>query len=194
MRLLAVLCLLACVPAARAQSAWGLASLMQSLAQVHAASANFMEWQTDPMLSAPLISTGTLTYAAPDYLRKTTLTPVPEIFTLDHGEVTLTGGNQGGPHVFALRQDPRIAGLVEGLRATLAGDLPGLERFYDVTLNGSANAWQLHLRPKDPALQRFLRAITISGSQGRISIIDTQSSDGGDSRMNIQPANVTDAP
>lgn len=194
MRWLAMLWLLACAPAAQAQSAWDLASLMQSLAQVRAASASFTERQTAPVLSAPLTSTGTLTYAAPDYLRKATLTPVPEIFTLDHDEVTFTGGPSGRTHVFALNQDPRIAGLVEGIRATLAGDLPGLERYYNVSLSGSADAWELHLFPKTPALQRFIRTITISGSQGSIAVIDTQTSDGGNSRMSIQPASVTDAP
>jgi hypothetical protein len=193
-RLIAVLCLFTNAALAEAQPVWGLLPLMQSLAQVRTASARFTERQTTPILSAPLISTGTLTYAAPNYLRKTTLTPVPEIFTLDHGKVTLAGGPSGGTHVFALDQDPRIAGLVEGIRATLAGDLPALDRFYTVSLTGSAADWQLHLLPKDPSLARFLRSITISGSQGHIATIDTESSDGSDSTMSIQPGSVNDAP
>lgn len=193
-RLIVVLCLFTNAAPAEAQPAWGVLPLMQSLAQVRTASARFTERQTAPVLSAPLISTGTLTYAAPSYLRKTTLTPVLEIFTLDHGEVTLAGGASGGTHVFALNQDPRIAGLVEGIRATLAGDLPALDRFYTVSLTGSAAGWQLHLLPKDPSLARFLRSITISGSQGRIATIDTESRDGADSLMSIQPGSVNDAP
>ncbi|HVE22268.1 MAG TPA: LolA-related protein [Acidocella sp.] len=193
-RLIVVLCLFTNAALAESQPVWGLLPLMQSLAQVRTASARFTERQTAPVLSAPLISTGTLTYAAPDYLRKTTLTPVPEIFTLDHGKVTLTGSPSGGTHVFALDQDPRIAGLVEGIRATLAGDLPALDRFYTVSLTGSAAGWQLHLLPKDPSLARFLRSITISGSQDRIATIDTESSDGSNSMMRIQPGSVNDAP
>ena len=193
-RLIIVLGLLASPALAKAQPVWGLVPLMHALAQVCTASARFTERQTAPVLSTPLISTGTLTYAAPNYLRKATLTPAPEIFTLDHAEVTLTGGASQGTHVFALTRDPRIAGLVEGIRATLAGDLPALEHFYTVSLTGTEAGWQLHLLPKDPSLARFLRAITISGSQGRIATIDTQSSDGGDSTMSIQPGDVNDAP
>jgi hypothetical protein len=193
-RLIIVIGLLACPALVKAQPVWGLVPLMHALAQVRTASARFTERQTAPVLNAPLISTGTLTYVAPDYLRKATLTPVPEVFTLEHGEVTLTGGASQGTHVFVLAQDPRIAGLVEGIRATLAGDLPALEHFYTVSLTGVQADWQLHLLPKDPSLARFLRAITVSGSQGRIATIDTQSSDGGDSIMSIQPGGVNDAP
>jgi Outer membrane lipoprotein carrier protein LolA-like len=192
--LVVVLCLFTNAAPAEAQPVWGLLPLMQSLAQVRTASARFTERQTAPVLSAPLISTGTLTYAAPNYLRKATLTPVPEVFTLEHGEVTLTGGTSGGTHVFALDQDPRIAGLVEGIRATLAGDLPALDHFYTVSLTGGAAGWQLHLLPKDPSLAHFLRSITISGSQNHIATVDTQSNDGGDSMMSIQPLGMNDAP
>jgi outer membrane lipoprotein-sorting protein len=194
-RLLAALCLfIAAAHQGQSAPGWGLASLMQSLAHVRAASAKFTERQSSPVLSAPLVSTGTLTYAAPDYLRKATISPVPEIFVLDHDHVTMTGGADGGIHEFALSDDPRIAGLVEGIRATLAGDMPALQRFYTVSLNGDAAGWQLRLSPKDPALAHFVRSIVISGNQDRIGNIDTASSDGGDSSMSIRVDDVTVAP
>jgi hypothetical protein len=189
-----LLCLLAPASFAHAQTVWGLQQLMQSLAQNRAATANFTERETSPVLSAPLISTGTLTYVAPDYVRKVTISPVPEVFILDHGQIMLSGSTTGGPHVFSLNQDPRIGGLVEGIRATLAGDLPGLEQYYAVTLSGNAADWQLHLLPNNPGLQRFLRAITISGAGASINTIDTVSTDGSDSRMSISAATVQNAP
>ena len=194
-RLLAILCLFAATAhQAKAAPDWGLASLMESMSHVRRASASFTERQSAPTLNAPLVSTGTLTYGAPDYLRKVTISPVPETFVLDHDHVTLTGGADGGIHEYALTDDPRIAGLVEGIRATLAGDLPALERFYTVSLNGEAAAWQLTLLPKDPALARLVQSIVISGSQDRIGTIETASSDGGDSRMSIRVDDVNIAP
>jgi len=191
-RLVLVLCLLfACAPAAHAED-WGLAALMQSLSQTRSASAGFTERQTSPVLSAPLISTGTLTYTAPFYLRKTTISPTPEDFVLDHDKITLTSSQAGGTRVFTANQDPRIAGLVEGIRGTLAGDLPALETFFNVSLSGNVTNWQLQLLPKTAALARFLRSITINGHQNDIDIIDTAGADGGDSRMSIRP--ITDAP
>ncbi len=173
-----------------APTSWGLVALMQTLAQTRSATVAFTESQTSPVLSAPLVSTGTLTYVAPDYVRKATLSPVPNVFTLDHNQVTLTNGTDAGTHVFNLSQDPRIAGLVEGIRATLAGDLPTLENFYTLSLTGDAAGWQLKLLPKDPALAHFVRLIVISGSQGRIEIIDTTSHDGSDSHMSIKADNA----
>lgn len=193
-RLLLALALLAAPAPAWAQAVWGLPQLMHSLAQTRSATARFTQRQTSPVLSAPLISSGTLDYVAPDYLRKTTVTPAPESFTLDHGEVTLSGANTGGTHVFALDQDPRIAALVEGIRASLAGDLPALQQFYQVSLSGDAAAWQLHLRPGGPSLARFIRAITISGTEGRITQIDTLTTDGGETEMTIDDAQAADAP
>jgi outer membrane lipoprotein-sorting protein len=187
LRLLCLVLLLACAPAAYAQS-WGLPDLMQSLAQVHSASAAFTARQTSPVLSAPLISTGTLTYTAPGYLRKTTSAPTPEDFILNGEKITLTSAQAGGTRVFNINQDPRIAGLVEGIRGTLAGDLPQLETFYNVSLSGGADNWQLTLLPKPAALAKFLRSITITGHQSTLDTIDTATADGGDSRMSIRPA------
>jgi hypothetical protein len=187
--LLALLCLLA--PVAQAQSAWGVAELMQELAQTSSATASFTERETSPLLTAPLISTGILTYIAPDYLRKTTNLPASEVFTLDHGEVTLTSAAAGGTQIFALNQDPRIAGLVTGIRATLAGDLPALTAVYTVTLSGDPAGWELRLAPRDPALAHIVRVIFIAGVQGRITTIDTQTGDGGRTLMTVR---MDDAP
>jgi outer membrane lipoprotein-sorting protein len=174
--------------------AWGLPQLMQALAQTRSASGHFTERQTAPVLSAPLISSGTLIYRAPDYLRKTTTAPAPDVFILEHGKVMINGATSGGAHVFTLDQDPRIAGLITGIRATLAGDLPALQQYYTVTLSGQAAAWQLQLTPKDQSLARFIRAMTIDGAQNHVIIIDTVTSDGGETRMSISADEVDDAP
>jgi hypothetical protein len=190
--LLALLASPAWAQRALAQRSWGLPQLMTWLAATRSGSASFTERETSPVLSAPLISTGTLSYVAPGYLRKQTSMPVPSIFTLQDGQVTLTQG--GATRHFALDEDPRIAGLVEAIRGTLAGDLPSLQRFYAITLTGAPDAWQMTLVPRDPALARFLRAVIIEGAQGQVTLIDTQSADGGESRMSIAPAAISDAP
>ncbi len=164
---------------------WGLAPLMREMATVRAASASFTERKTMRMLSTPLVTAGSLSYAAPDYLRKTTVAPVPESFILDHGLVTFSGGPDGQTQHFSLNADPRIGGLVEGIRATLAGDLPALERFYSVRLSGEAGNWQLLLRPKNPQAARMIRWIVIRGAGDRLEELDTASGDGDHSEMSI---------
>jgi hypothetical protein len=164
---------------------WGLPQLMQDLAQVQSASANFTERKTLHMLNAPLLVSGTLTYVAPEYIRKVTLPPAPETFVLDHGQVMLSGGADNQIHSFAVADNPQIGGLVEGIRATLAGDLPTLERFYIVRLTGTAANWQLFLQPKDASLAHFVTWIIIQGSQNRIGAIDTANGNGDHSEMGI---------
>ncbi|MEZ5592819.1 MAG: hypothetical protein R3F53_19790 [Gammaproteobacteria bacterium] len=46
--------------------------LMQSLAQVQRIEADFQEHKTLSILSTPLVFSGTLSYRAPDYIKKQT--------------------------------------------------------------------------------------------------------------------------
>ncbi len=163
---------------------WGLPDLMHGLAQVHSASARFTERKTIQALSAPLLVSGTLRYVAPDYVRKTTLAPVPENFVLDQGQITMTGPDQKS-QVFAVAGNPMIGGLVEGVRATLAGDLPALEQFYTIQLSGDAAQWQILLRPRDKNAAHFLSWMIIQGAAQKITAIDTQNANGDHAEMGV---------
>jgi outer membrane lipoprotein-sorting protein len=177
---------------AMAQTAsWGLPQLMSGMAAVKSASATFTERKTLPMLNAPLVEAGSLSYAAPDWMEKITVSP-PERFVLNGQQVTLTGGADGQAHVISLNDDPRIGGLAGGILATLSGNLPALEQVYTVRFSGGPVGWQLLLRPKDPDLARFISWMCISGSFNRIAAIDTASGDGGHSEMSVAET-VSDA-
>ncbi len=177
--------LLAAGGTALAQPAWGLAALMQSMAQIRSSSATFTERKTLPMLSAPLLASGTLDYVAPDYVRKTTTAPVKQDFVLSQGKVMLSGGPGDQVHRFSLTQNPEIGGLTEAIRGTLAGDLQALENLYVLTLSGPQTRWQLVLQPKDPGLRHFVAWIAIHGAANRITEIDTENGDASHSEMRI---------
>ena len=136
------------------------------------------------MLSAPLQTSGTLGYVAPNVIQKITVTPVSERFVLDGDKVVMTGPD-GQVQTFSLTNHPQIGGLVEGIRATLAGDLPTLERFYAVQLTGGPADWQLLLQSRDADLMRFVKWIRIHGGGNRIDTIATASGDGDHSEMNV---------
>src|SRR5688500_9130786 len=74
-RRLALLLGLLLVAAAPAAGAWGIEQLMQDLARVKTAKGTFVERKHLAILTAPLESSGTLTYTAPDRLEKHTLVP-----------------------------------------------------------------------------------------------------------------------
>jgi outer membrane lipoprotein-sorting protein len=184
--------LLCLAPAAMAQTAWGLPALMASLAQVKSATAQFTEHKTMAMLTTPLLASGTLAYAAPDWMQKTTVSPAPERFVLSGQQITMTSGQNSQPQVFLLAEDPRIGGLTEGIIATLSGDLPALENVYNVQLSGGPAAWQLVLLPKDAEVQKIISWMCIRGSQNLINSIDTQSANGDHSEMSISET-ISDA-
>jgi outer membrane lipoprotein-sorting protein len=164
---------------------WGLPQLMQALARVKSASAQFTEHKTVHMLNAPLVTSGTLTYIAPDHMQKITVSPTPERFALDGDQVTIVSGPENVTHSFSVTDYPQIGGLVEGIRATLAGDLASLDRFYSVQLTGTLSDWQLLLEPKDGELARFIKWVRILGTGDRIRAINTEESDGDHSEMTV---------
>jgi hypothetical protein len=176
-----------CAPAVAAAppTGWGIGPLMQSMARIRSACASFTETRTLPMLTAPLLASGSLDYVAPDYIRKRTTAPVREDFVLRGDEITLTGGPGNQTHRFSLGQAPGFGELAEGIRATLAGDLPALQQSFVTSLSGAPSGWQLVLQPKDAQARHFIAWIAIRGDGNAISSVDTASGDGGHSEMRI---------
>jgi Outer membrane lipoprotein carrier protein LolA-like len=164
---------------------WGLPQLMHELAQVRSASARFTERKTLKVLKAPLMIVGTLEYEAPDHLQKVILSPYHERFRVDGNQVTIVAGPDHRTQTLSLSDEPQVAGLVEGIRATLAGNLPVLEQLYDVRLAGNDTQWELFLWPKSGELAHFVTWFRIRGHQDRIDSIATDSPNGDRSEMSI---------
>src|SRR5258708_2241720 len=168
---------------AQQSQAWGITQLMQTLAQVKSSSAQFTERKTMRMLSEPLVTSGTLLYLAPDQVQKITVLPKRERVAVRGDTVTLDGGQDERSRTLSLSDYPEIGGIVEGIRATLAGDLPTLPPYYAVQLDGSATDWRLLLRPIDPKLQKFLKSIRIAGDGNKVHTVVTEDGDGDISEM-----------
>ncbi len=122
--------------------------------------ARFSERKFSALLKAPVESSGTLIFRAPDYLEKRTVEPQRETVRIEGSVVTYEGGaGRGGAQkrTFSLSDAPLLAALIESLRATLAGDLPTLRRHYDVSSSApvpqaQTEGWQLTLVPRERAL------------------------------------------
>jgi hypothetical protein len=174
-------------PAAPSES-WGLHELMLRLGAVQTATAHFVEHKYLHMLKKPLVASGTLVYMAPGHLQKDTLQPRPEHLLIDGDSLLIE--RDGKTQTLQLADYPQIGAFIEGIRATLAGDLAALDRIYAVRLEGSSEAWQLVLQPRDAKMQEIVHQILISGSEARVERIDTQEADGDRSEMTI----IGDAP
>jgi len=170
---------------AAAQQVWGLPQLMATLAQVKSATGQFTERKTMRMLTQPLIASGRLAYVAPSHIEKVTLSPLPERLVMEGDRVTVVSGPNNEMHTFSVADFPQIGGLVEGIRATLAGDLPTLERLYTTRLSGTPATWDLQLVPRSADLAHVAKWIEFRGEGNRIRTIDTEDGDGDRSEMTI---------
>jgi len=171
-------------------AAWDLQRLMRELAQVKTANARFLERRHLGILTAPLESSGTLVYIAPDRLEKHTLRPRPESLVLERNELTVESKERNQRRTLVLQDYPVIWAFVESIRATLAGDLPALSRFYQVGLDGGERQWRLSLIPSDPRMQDVVSEIRISGDSSWINAIEMIETGGDRSVMTI----IRDAP
>jgi hypothetical protein len=184
----AALLLPACLLWARPSAAGDdlLAAVMAGLAQVPVRRSIFQEEKTLAAVDGVLRSSGTLLYRRPGHLEKRTLDPEAELLVVDGQYLSITAG-QDAPRVVDLDRQPELRALVDTVRAPLAGDLPTLERLFQVRADGSMAAWRLSLSPA-PRLARFVRAVTIDGAGAEVRSIDVVQANGDEQRMTIQPA------
>jgi hypothetical protein len=164
---------------------WGLTRLMREFAVVRSARARFTETKYLKMLDRPIKSSGTLAYEAPARLEKLTLLPKRERMLVERDKVTLETGAQPKRRVLSITDNPLLRAFIESIRATLAGDLATLERFYRVELDGAADHWQLRLEPADAKTKSAVRVIRITGSGGEIGSVEVEQSDGDRSVMTM---------
>ncbi|HTD06378.1 LolA-related protein [Undibacterium sp.] len=170
---------------ARAES-WDLPQLMASLAQVQSNEARFTEKKTMALLKAPVESSGILSYRRPDHVEKHILRPKEESLVIDGDEVSWKDGASGKKHSLRLQNNPALTALVESLRATLAGDLPALRRYFAVKLQGTQARWTLTLTPAEDTIRRSLKTMSIEGSGTQVSVIDIVEVGGDRSVMVLQ--------
>jgi Outer membrane lipoprotein carrier protein LolA-like len=137
------------------------------------------------VLNQPLVVSGTLLYLAPDQLQKITILPKRERIAIEGDKLTIEGGAEDQTRTMSLTDYPEVDALVEGVRATLAGDLARLSDLYAIELTGNAAAWQLLLQPKDAELRGFVKSILIAGAENRIERVATESGNGDRSDMSI---------
>ena len=161
-----------------------LEGLMKSLSEVKQAQVEFNEVKKLAVLTAPLRTSGKLVYRAPAFLEKETLQPYREVLRID-GNNIIRETQRGQKQSFSLQAYPAVWAFVESFRATLAGDLKTLEKFYKVRLDGNQKQWQLLLLPKDPDMGELVHAIRIHGRGHQITSIETQEASGDSSIMTL---------
>jgi outer membrane lipoprotein-sorting protein len=162
----------------------GIDQLMSSLAKHPQGAATFTEKKFISMLDQPVESSGELLFIAPARLEKRTLKPRPETMVLDGDTLTLERGSR--KHVLQLKDYPEVAGMIESIRATLAGDRQALERVYHLALDGDKERWTLTLTPLDPKVGAVIARIRMEGARDDVRSVEILQADGDSSLMNIE--------
>ena len=185
MRLLCIAILIAAWPTAGTAAEFNLAELMREFAELPSATARFTETRNMSVLQSPLTLSGQLAYARPSRLERHVLAPYDEKTVISGDRVTIENRSRNISRTFSLGSAPAAYALVESLRATLAGDLAGLQRHYSVELKGRRDDWTLALTPREPAVASLVSSVTIAGAQARVLRFEVREANGDSSTMTI---------
>ena len=161
---------------ALAADAFNAQVLMDLLARNKSAHADFVDRKYLASLDRPLESSGELLYSAPSRLEKRTLKPKAETLIVDGN--TLAIERNGTKRTISLASYPEISPFVESIRATLAGDLPTLQRDYRVTVDGTQDKWRLVLLPSDQRIAAAISRVTLTGSGSQVDSFEVLQADG----------------
>lgn len=176
-----------------------LAQLFSELGARRERQARFVERKFSALLKAPVESSGTLVFRAPDILEKLTIEPRRESVRIEGNLVTYEGAPLGGStqkRTFVLSDAPQLAALIESLRATLAGDLPALRRHYEIswTAPQGEQGWQISLMPRDRALRDEVARVVLRGTGSDVGAVEIVEASGDLTLLRITPLPSKPAP
>jgi hypothetical protein len=180
---LLALCMAAMGPAHAA--GFDLPALMQQLAQARSGEAVFVEDRRVQQLDQTLRSSGRLSFTAPDTFVRETLKPSHEKLAVVGNQLTMSRGTRS--RTTLLDSVPEAAVIVEAIRGTLTGNRQALERYFEISVNGSADQWQLDLVPREPRLRGQVAHLRLGGRNGQVREVQMTMADGDTSVMRIEP-------
>ena len=182
---------LGCATLARAQAGFTLVQLMQTLAQVKAGEATFVERRTVQMLERTLESSGRLSFEAPDTFVRETLKPRRESVKVVGNNVTMSQGTRS--RTLSLDAAPEAAVIFEAIRGTLTGNRELIEKHFKAVVSGNAERWSLELVPREVLLRELVLSIRMSGARALVREVLVVMADGDRSVMTIEPVITTTA-
>jgi outer membrane lipoprotein-sorting protein len=181
LRLLPALLVLLFSPSAMAELS--LDMLMEQFTRISSAEVRFREEKQLALLQAPLVVEGTLSYQAPDYLRKEVTLPEHSLFEIRGDTLYIETGNE--QRTLSLDSHPLIRAFAESWRALLSGNGKTLERHFETELSGNIEHWTLRLQPRDAQARTYIEAIIIIGSGVHIHSAETLEASGDTTLMTI---------
>ena len=191
-RLAALLLAVGVAPLQVQAQAFDLKALMQRMAQRKTGEARFTEERIVKGIDGPLMSSGTLTFAAPDRFARHTLQPTKESMEVQGRTLLLKRGNR--TRQMEMDMVPEVGALLDAMRATLTGDAALLQKHFAAELTGNDAKWVLRLKPRDERLARQVQQIELVGQVADLRSIELQLSGGDRSLMLLEPVQAPATP
>jgi outer membrane lipoprotein-sorting protein len=140
--------------------------LLAGFAKLRGLRARYREEKRIALLRRPLLSEGTIHFAAPDLLVRRVERPEPATLLLA-GD-TLRVADASGIRRIDLHQSPVVRHFVLTFVHVLRGNRAALERLYELRFAREGDGWRLELTPRQPDLARLIRSATLLGKSGVI--------------------------
>ena len=158
-------------------AAIGREELLTLLRAVPGVTAEYREEQHIALLTAPLVSRGTMHFAPPGRLAKHQSEPAAARTVVVDGRLAFADAY--GRDELELAKNPVVSLFVDSFLSVLAGDVEAIERAwyvgYAAETKGDPRAWVLTLRPRGEAAARLVEHLSIHGREAvvtRIEIIE----------------------
>lgn len=150
--------------------------ILRQLERPVPAATPFVELRESELLDAPLRIVGE--YRRPDEatLVREVRSPYAETTTLADGRATIEREGRA-PRSFSLSRAPELAGLQASFGALLAGDHEALEAAYAIGAYGGEDGWTMTMAPRDRALARRVKSISLFGAGDELRCIETLTAD-----------------
>ena len=171
--------------AGAAAAAFDLAQLAQLLASKRSGEATFVEKREVSVLDRTVMTSGRLSFEAPDTFVRENLKPSHERVAVVGNTLTMSRG--ANTRSVALDSVPEAAVVIEAIRGTLTGNRESLQRVFDASVAGSADRWTLDLVPREARLRAQVSSVRVSGRRAEVREIQVVMPDGDRSTMTIEP-------
>ena len=172
-------------------AAFDLPALMELLAGVRSGEATFVERREVALLDRTVVTSGRLSFEAPDTFVRETLKPSRDRLAVTGNTLTMSRGDRS--RSVQLDATPEAAVVVEAIRGTLTGNRAALERLFTPTVAGTAERWTLELVPREARLRNQVASLRVSGAQAVVREVAVTLADGDRSVMTIEPTRATPA-
>jgi outer membrane lipoprotein-sorting protein len=151
--------------------------LLARFSSIPGLSARFREEKHIALLIRPIVSQGSVYFAAPKRFARHVDQPEKSRLVIDQSELRIVDAS--GKHSISLESQPILRIIVGTFVQVLSGDRRALERSYRIAFKGTATGeWSMTLNPKKEVLSRVLKEVRVQGREAIVERLEIRETNG----------------